>query len=246
MNIIYPKKNDSDITVQNDKIEYPCIIWICGGAWMQMNKGAHLPYLADLSRCGFTVASVEYRLGHEAPFPGAIIDIKAAIRYLRANAERYSINTEKFGICGESAGGYLAAMAALIQDNEYDSGRFLDFSSAVQAVCSWYMPCDLPKLAKETLLRPAFFNGDINDKNYIRCINPISYITSGSPPFLILHGTEDKTVSLEHSEMFYEALIKKNVDTSFYIIDGAGHADLHFFQKNLWDIIINFFKEKTK
>ena len=60
LDIIYP---------QTDKKVYPCIIWICGGGWMQVNKGAHMPYLADLARRGFVVASVDYQLAHEAPFP---------------------------------------------------------------------------------------------------------------------------------------------------------------------------------
>jgi acetyl esterase/lipase len=96
MDVIYPK---------TEQKRYPCIVWICGGGWAQMNRGAHVPYLADLARRGFVVASVDYRLGHEAPFPGALIDIKGAIRCLRARARRYSINTEKFGVMGESAGG---------------------------------------------------------------------------------------------------------------------------------------------
>ncbi|MDR0303115.1 MAG: alpha/beta hydrolase, partial [Treponema sp.] len=85
MDSIYP---------QTDERQYPCIVWICGGGWTQVDKGAHLPYLTELARRGFVVASVDYRLGHEAPFPGALIDIKAAVRCLRARAKRYSIDTE--------------------------------------------------------------------------------------------------------------------------------------------------------
>ncbi|MDR1836290.1 MAG: alpha/beta hydrolase [Treponema sp.] len=237
MDIIYP---------QTDEKRYPCIVWICGGGWLQMSRSAHLPYLTDLARRGFAVASVDYRLGHEAPFPGAVIDIKAAIRYLRAHAKRYSINTEKFGVSGESAGGYLAAMIALTRGSEFEAGEYLDYSSAVQAACPWYMPCDLAKLADENTLRPAFFSGDINDGQYRRFINPLSYITPDAPPFLILHGTEDTLVPFEHGEMIYEALIAQKIDARLVGLRGEEHAGPQFFQRPLWDIIAEFFKEKLE
>ncbi|MCL2243997.1 MAG: alpha/beta hydrolase [Treponema sp.] len=237
MDIIYPQDNER---------QYPCIIWVCGGGWMQMNKGAHIPYLADLARRGFVVASVDYRLGHEAPFPAAIIDIKAAIRYLRAHAKRYSINREKFGVSGESAGGYLTAMTALIRGKQYEAGEYLDQSSAVQAACPWYMPCDLTKMVNNNLMKPAFFSGDPNDEEYCRTINPITYITAQAPPFLIFHGAEDTLVPPEQGEMFYSALVDQNINARFIKLNGAGHADAHFFQRPLWDIMADFFKEKLK
>ncbi|MDR1838100.1 MAG: alpha/beta hydrolase [Treponema sp.] len=234
MDIVYPQTEG----------KHPCIIWICGGAWMQMDKGAHLPYLTDLARRGFVTASVDYRLGHEAPFPGALVDIKAAVRYLRAHAKRYSINTEKFGVSGESAGGYLASMTALTHDKEFEAGEYLDYSSAVQVACPWYAPCDLVKMAKESGLRPQFFNGDINDEQYCRYINPVSYITPAAPPFLLLHGTADTTVPFEQSEILYEALTAKNIDTKLIALKGEEHAAPAFFQQPVWDMIADFFKEK--
>ena len=96
--------------------KYPCIVWICGGAWLEMDKSAHLAYLAGLARSGFVVASVEYRTSNEAKFPKQLEDVKSAIRYLRAHADRFCIDPEHFGVMGESAGGYLAAMTALATD----------------------------------------------------------------------------------------------------------------------------------
>ena len=236
MDIVYPQTEG----------QFPCIVWICGGAWTQMSKCAHMPYLTDLARRGFVVASVEYRLGHEAPFPGAVIDIKGAIRYLRANAKRYSINPEKFGVMGESAGGYLAEMIALSSNEEFEIGRYLDYSSAVQAACPWYAPCDLQKMLPHNTFRPMFFNGDTNDKQYGKYINPISYVTPSAPPFLILHGSNDTTVPLEQGELLYETLTAQNIDTRLIILEGEGHAGAQFFQRPLWDIIAEFFKEKLK
>ena len=127
LDIVYPEQGEK---------KSPCIVWICGGAWQQMSTSAHLAYLCDLARRGFTAASVEYRTSNEVTFPGQLEDVKAAIRYLRAHAGQYGIDTERFGVMGESAGAHLAAMAACTGDlPEYDKGQYLEYSSRVQAAC---------------------------------------------------------------------------------------------------------------
>ena len=119
MDLIYPEDSTKD---------YPCVVWICGGAWQSMDKSAHLAYLSGLAREGFVAASVQYRTSNEAKFPAQLQDVKAAIRYLRAHAGRYHINAEKIGVMGESAGGYLTCMAALAKDPVYDVGEYLEYS----------------------------------------------------------------------------------------------------------------------
>jgi acetyl esterase/lipase len=237
MDIIYPQTYDERT--------FPCIVWICGGGWTQMDRGAHMPYLAGLARKGFVVASADYRLGHEAPFPSALVDIKTAIRYLRANAKRYYIDAKKIGVMGESAGGYLTAMVALANDMEFEQGGYLGQSSAVQAACPWYMPCDLYGMLEDTADASPFpfFDGKPGDEKYRKYINPLTYITKKAPPFLLLHGTEDNVVPFGESEMMFDALTKNETDVKLVAIEGAGHADIHFFQEPVWDIITGFFKD---
>ena len=103
MNIIRPFSKAED--------KRPLVIWICGGAWITMDRSAHTPYLAEYARHGYIVASIEYRLSGSACFPAQLQDVKAAIRYLRAHAPEYGIDPEQIALMGESAGGYLAAMA---------------------------------------------------------------------------------------------------------------------------------------
>ena len=98
MDLIYPKDAGK---------KYPCVVWICGGAWIQMDRSAHLAYLSSLAQQGFVVASVEYRTSNEAKYPAPLQDVKAGIRYLRAHAERFCIDPDRIGVMGESAGGYL-------------------------------------------------------------------------------------------------------------------------------------------
>lgn len=106
LDLIYPED-------MSDK-RYPCIVWICGGGWMRIDKSAHLSYLSTLAHQGFVVCSVEYRTSNEGCYPMQIEDVKAAIRYLKAHADRYRIDKEHFGAMGESAGGFLTCMAALV------------------------------------------------------------------------------------------------------------------------------------
>ena len=114
LDLIYPRDNTR---------KYPCVVWICGGAWIQMDRSAHLAYLSVLAQQGFVVASVEYRTSNEAKFPAPLQDVKAGIRYLRAHADRFNIDPDRIGVMGESAGGYLTCMAALATDPVYDVGE---------------------------------------------------------------------------------------------------------------------------
>lgn len=127
LDIIYPEAQDGRT--------YPCILWICGGAWLMMDKSAHNLYLSRLASGGFVVASVEYRTSNQGPYPMPLQDVKAAIRYLKAHADRFRINKEQMGVMGESAGGYLTCMAALDHDPALDVGEYLEESSRVQASC---------------------------------------------------------------------------------------------------------------
>lgn len=243
MDVIFPEKA---------KKKLPCIVWICGGAWMQMNVSAHLAYLCQLAMKGFVVASVEYRTSNESQFPAQLEDVKAAVRYLKAHAERYNIDTDHFGVMGESAGGHLTAMTALTgKRGEFDKGAYLEYSSEVQAACPWYLPSDISKMpGQEDRKSQAAPESLLIGKNAAYYVEeamkacPVSYVTPDAPPFLLIHGTDDHTVPFSQSEVMYEALEKEGVSVDLIAIEGADHADIQFFQEEIWDRIEKFFKEK--
>ncbi|WP_407398428.1 alpha/beta hydrolase fold domain-containing protein [Treponema sp.] len=245
LDLIYPE--------DHTKKRYPCIVWICGGAWLTINKSAHLAYLSKLALSGFVVASVEYRTSNEAFFPSQIQDVKAAIRYLKANAERYRINPKKFGVMGESAGGHLSSLAALTTAKKFDVGDNLNQSSTVQAACPWYPPANFNSFplppeeygmaAPENLLL-----GCDPKKNpkAVKEANPVDYITKKAPPFLIIHGSDDHTVPHAQGNELHDALEAKGCDVTLITIKDADHADIRFFQDQVWDEIINFFTSVLK
>ncbi|MBD5549450.1 MAG: alpha/beta hydrolase [Lachnospiraceae bacterium] len=242
LDIIYPE--------DPEKL-YPCIVWICGGAWLTMDRSAHLPYLAELARSGFVVASVEYRTSNEAVYPAQIIDVKSAIRYLRAHSDRYRIDPERLGAMGESAGGYLTAMAALANDPAYDVGDYLEYSSKIQAACPWYPPTDVTAFPYSSPLEAAAspeslmlgMNVMLNQEKAMNA-SPVNYVSKDAPPFMILHGINDHTVPFSQGEILHDKLEAAGCDVKLIAIEGADHADRQFFQEGIWQHIIGFFHNK--
>ena len=245
MDIIFPREAAKPV---------PGIVWICGGGWLEMSTCAHLAYLTELARCGFVVASVQYRTSNEAKFPAQLMDVKAAIRYLRAHAARYHLDPERMGVMGESAGGHLTAMAALTgKEKAFDQGDYLEYSSEVQAACPWYVPTDVTKMpvdiprdmqaAPESLL--IGMNAALHMEEALKAC-PVRYVTEDAPPFLILHGMNDHTVPFQQGEILHDALEAKGNDVTLLAIEEADHADRQFFQRQMWKIIEDFFAEKLK
>lgn len=242
MDIIYPEDKTR---------KYPCIVWICGGAWMVMDRSAHLAYLSQLARSGFVVASVEYRTTNEATFPIQLMDVKAGIRYLKAHSERYNIDVEHFGVMGESAGGYLTAMAALVDDKAYDVGAFTEYSSKVQAACPWYPPTDVtafeypsPEIAAASPESLLFGKNVALNKEEAMKICPVTFVSKDAPPFMIIHGNQDHTVPFMQGELLHDKLDAAGVDVTMLVLKGADHADVRFFQEEIWQRIIAFFQNK--
>lgn len=242
MDIIYPEDKTK---------KYPCVVWICGGAWIRLDRSAHLAYLTELARNGFVVASVEYRTTNEGPFPIQLTDVKAGIRYLKALSDRYNIDPDRFGVMGESAGGYLAAMVALAEDKVFDVGAFTEYSSKVQAACPWYPPSDVTSFPHPSVEEAAAsMESLLLGKNVVQYqeealqICPVSFVTKDAPPFLIIHGDNDHTVPFSQGEILHDKLEEAGADVKLLVLEGADHADMPFFQEELWQRIIAFFKDK--
>lgn len=212
-----------------------------------MDKSAHLAYLAKLALNGFAVASVEYRTSNEGAYPMPLEDVKAAIRYLKAHADRYCLDVDHFGVAGESAGGYLAAMCALNNDKSLDVGNYLDYSSEVQACCPFYPPTDLSTFPYKSALEAGTsmeslmlgMNIVLNKEAAQKCC-PVSFVTPSAPPFMIFHGTQDSTVPFSQSVVLHDLLVKNGCDATLVAVNGAEHADIFFAQEKLWDMVADF------
>lgn len=249
LDIYLPEKIDKPV---------PVVVWIHGGGWANGDKSPS-PQFLQLLPHGLAVASINYRLSGEAPFPAQIYDCKGAIRYLRAHAKEYQIDPDRIGIWGVSAGGHLAALlgtSAGVKELEGNVGGNLNVSSRVQAVSDYAGPTDLGQVFAQGADMPAFVNNAIlrgyyenllgggpveSHPDLIRLANPINYITVDDPPFQIFHGDKDVLVPVGQGQLLAEALKAKGVPCDYTVLPGMGHgfgqgqyrATVAFFEKQL-------------
>lgn len=224
-----------DLFLPKDGTNLPIIINIHGGAFKMGSKEQGVPteYLAQ----GYAVASINYRLSQHAKFPAQIEDCKTAVRWLRAHAGEYRLDPNHFAAWGASAGGHLAAMLGTTGDTkEFDIGANLDQTSHVQAVVDYFGPSDFLQMDAHRLPNgqvhdaaespeSELIGGAIQDnKAKTAKANPITYVTTGDPPFLICHGDQDPLVPHHQSELLEAALKKASVPVTFYTVKGAGHG----------------------
>lgn len=240
----------------------PLLVWIHGGGWVGGSK-ANPPYLNLLQR-GYVVASIEYRFSQKAPFPAQIQDCQAAIRFLRANAKKYSIDPEKIGVGGASAGGHLSALVGTNGGkNTFPKiGGNEDQSDRVQCVCDIFGPTNfwtVIKQAEEDKNVKNIFkwnNGDPyskliaaklgEDKEKCEAVSPVTYVSKDNPPFLILHGDHDTLVPYAQSEELHELLQKAGVDSTLQKLPGAGHGGPSFALPKVLVLAVTFFDKHLK
>ncbi len=229
----------------------PVIVWIHGGAWLGGSKEGcpAVPFVAK----GYAVASINYRLSQHAVFPAQIEDCKAAIRWLRANAEKYDLDPKRIGVWGASAGGHLVALLGTSGgERELEgNGGNLDQSSRVQCVVDWFGPTDFTKMGgshDDANSPEARLIGGPIQKNKERAAraNPITYVTKDSASFLIMHGEEDKVVPISQSELLDEALRKAGVECTFVRVPGSGHGGPGFNSPENRKRIEDFFEKHLK
>lgn len=225
----------------------PVILWVHGGGWVGGNK-SNGPAFRFATK-GYAVASMNYRFSQHAIFPAQIHDCKAAVRWLRANANKYGLDADHIGAWGSSAGGHLVALlgtTAGIKELEGPGGNE-DQSSRVQAVVDWFGPTDFLTVgAKDT--RTKLIGGDPQaNKEKAAKASPITYVSKDAAPFLIMHGDQDKTVPITQSETFAQALQEAGADVTFVIVKGGKHGGALFTNaENLKQIEDFFSKHLTK
>ncbi len=235
----------------------PLIIWVHGGGWQNGSKDGCPPLRAGYVEQGYAVASINYRLSGHAVFPAQIEDCKAAIRWLRAHAKEYSLDPQRFGVWGSSAGGHLVALIGTSADvKDFDVGAHQDQSSRVQAVCDYYGPTDFTVFvttpgyeshATDASPEAKLIGGAVmQNKDKAARVNPITYVTKDDPPFLIVHGDKDPTVPINQSQLLFDALKKSEVSAHLHTIHGAGHGGPGFAGKNIDEMVRQFFAEQLK
>ena len=235
----------------------PLILTIYGSAW-KSNRSKASKYIKKslikpLIDAGFAVASINHRSSTDALFPAQIHDVKAAIRFLRGNASEYKIDPSFVGVTGSSSGGHLAAMAGTTSHNKLmdgNIGSFLNYDSHVNAVVDWFGPTDFllmdicgSKMVHDAVNSPEskLIGGAIQEnKEKASAANPINYISSKTPPFLIIHGMVDLTVPYCQSKVLKMALERANIESELISVRDGGHGKNVFIDKYKVEMV-NFF-----
>jgi acetyl esterase/lipase len=230
------KELDMDILVPQPFKGRPLVVYVTGGGFSQAPKEAALNLRTYVAEAGFVVASVEYRTDRDgATYRDGIADVKSAVRYLRANAKTYGIETQHVAVWGESAGGYLVAMVGVTSGTKaFDVGDNLDQSSTVQAVIDKFGPSDVSQVASDFDEKArAAYAAPNPVMHYVgrdikTLANPLTYVAATAPAFLILHGSMDRLVSPSQTLILHNALLAAGAPSTRYVLDGADHGDLAF------------------
>jgi acetyl esterase/lipase len=241
------------------------VITIYGSAWFANNAKQ---YAFDnvgipLLQSGFAVVCINHRGSPEAKYPAQIQDVKAAIRYVRAHAGEYGLDTSFVGITGFSSGGHLSALAGATNgvkakkikgvkmDIEGQLGDCLAADSRVDAVVDWFGPIDMTRMEncqapKGADAPEAVLIGGAPAEHLpeLALLNPITYLSKQSPRFLVIHGTADSVVPYCQSEFFTEALKKKGLLDEFITVENGEHGPVTF-NKDTFKKMVDFFKRAS-
>lgn len=249
-----------DICLPDDNLaKHKVVILIYGSAWFanNMKQMAFQAMGKALLDGNFAVVSINHRSSGDAKFPAQINDVKAAVRFIRAHADEYRLDTSFIGITGFSSGGHLASLAGTTNgvktykagDTEMDIeggvGNCTSFSSRVDAVVDWFGPIDMTRMENCTTTKgadspeAALIGGTPADHmDVLALLNPMTYIDEDDPKFMVIHGDADPVVPYCQSIFFKDALDTKGRLDEFVSVPQGQHGPITFNEQT--------FKKMTK
>jgi acetyl esterase/lipase len=238
-----------DITVPAGSEAAPVVVYVPGGGFVVSDRDGSLGNRSYLLEHGIAVAAIEYRtIGDRATYRDGVADVKSAVRFLRAHADEYGLDSDSIGLWGESAGAYLVTMAGATQgDRSFDVGENLEVSSDVSAVVEQFGASDLTRIAEDFDAPTQAFYRDTPDNftaayvlgagsgltlfeapDEAAAADPVTHIDGDEPAFLHYHGTADTLISPSQTLLTHDALVAAGVTSTRYLVQGAGHGDLSF------------------
>ncbi len=246
-----------DLYMPKDAATPPLLVWVHGGRWQRRSKED--VYTTALVEDGFAMASIDFRLSEDAPFPAQIHDIKAAIRFLRANAATYGYDATRIGIHGRSSGGHLTALVGVTnrhEELEGEVGDHLDQSSDVQVVVSYFGASNLTSILEQStpygvsMRAPALqllLGGPLEEKvELARLASPVSHVDATDPPLLLLHGDQDPQMPISQSHELHSAYKEHSLPVHFEVIHGAEHGGAQFFDQKRNALVVAFLNEHLR
>jgi acetyl esterase/lipase len=228
----------------------PAVIWLHGGGWRFGDRNL-APNLAEFAQqSGLAIVSIDYRLSDEAKFPAAVDDVKTAVRWVRSLAAQFGFDQDHVGLWGSSAGGHLAALAAITTEDEFQTAEHAGISSAVQAVVDGYGPMNFGRIDADRAattsvgkdaeslaigkVLPAghpdsfesrFIGAPVaTSRGQVELADPVHYMRRNCPPFLILHGESDTLIPSNQSRYLFNALQAAGNDATLVLFEKLTHG----------------------
>jgi len=244
-----PRQNFDLYLPGTGKKPFPLVVWIHGGAWtMGFKDWINVKYLV---RHGYAIASIDYRMTGEGPFPLQIQDCNTALNFILAHAAEYGVDGRKFVVGGGSAGGHLALLLGLARQQP---GFGADPAVKPAAILDFFGPADFTKMAEQLeaihsekgiqLFQdavPKLLGAPLplaTDKAKIA--SPVNYIATNSPPVFILHGSGDDLVPVAQSQQLHAALDQAGVQNRYLELPGAGHDGPRFSTSDIESAMVDF------
>jgi acetyl esterase/lipase len=224
LDIWYPRDNPNPT---------PTVIFIHGGGWIFGSKEGAIYQLLPYLEKGWRAVNVEYRMAGNSLAPGSVEDTRCALRWVFRNAKQYNFDTTKIVLTGQSAGGHLSLITGMLPDGTpldnrcYADAKYGDVPMKVAAIVNWYGIADVNDLIAGPNLKnyAAMWMGSMpNAAEVAKSVSPLTYVRSGLPPIITIHGDKDDVVPYAHATRLKDALDKAKVPNQLVTIPGGGHG----------------------
>ncbi len=231
--------------------KYPCVMFVQGSAWFKQDIYRNIPNLGKLASYGYVVCLVEYRHSGIAHFPSCIVDAKNAIRFMKKNADKYSVDASNVVVMGDSSGGQVSCLTGMTCHTDLlDEPHIEGVDCTVKGIINLYgaievtLPYGFPTTPNHQLPdspEGMYLGYNIRENmEKAKEANALTYVNEVQVPMLILHGTKDRLVYCEQSQRLYEAMRQANKDVTLYYIKGADHGGAPFWTPQVVEIYHQF------
>jgi acetyl esterase/lipase len=241
------------------KKNLPLIVWIHGGAWMQNDKYSDMDYMKNTVKgfidSGYALASINYRYSTDSVFPAQIKDCNSAVEFLYLNASKYNIDKNKIAVIGFSAGGHLASLLALSNNNSVKQFYTAPVHFKIRLALDFFGPTDFIMLAGNpnkipgNKPNPALLllgATPVNRPDIARSASPVTWVDKNDPPFLIVQGEKDESVPDDQSKILHSWLTLYGVKSDLIIVPGAPHFgpmfDADYIRKKVFEYLNNYMR----
>jgi acetyl esterase/lipase len=239
LDVWYPRDNSNPT---------PTLVYIHGGGWIFGSKEGSVYQLTPYMEKGWRVVNVEYRMAGNSLAPGAVEDVRCALRWVFRNAKQYNFDTSKIVLTGHSAGGHLSLIAGMLpKGTDLDNRCYGDENLKVAAIINWYGITDVNDIIQGANLKnyAVMWMGSLENKTEIaKKVSPLTYVRADLPPILTIHGDKDDVVPYSHATKLKTALDKAKVKNQLFTVKNGGHG---MFQQSdyaaAYDEIWKFLKD---